>query len=268
MKRIIRNKFKEVFPKRNCFTLVRPVNDEKLLRNIEEVDYEDLRKEFRVELSKFLHFIQVKSAVKKVQGKSLNGKSFCLFLRHIVDCLNSDSFPGISTVDERLCKYQRKQVIKKALSSFKEQTQNSLIRETPMSETMLGEKLEEIRVNVMTGMQTEWVKGDQWVQAVKEWRNKIKPIEMEIFEENLEKSREVNTGIVSEVIEQFRKAIQEISKELEVIEPKIEDLGGSGDDLNSIMEQSRQSIVNINHSRIKRKFTRTGSNKDKMVITT
>jgi hypothetical protein len=265
MKRIIRNKFKEVFPKRNCFTLVRPVNDEKLLRNIEDIEYEDLRKEFRVELSKFLSFIQMKSEVKKVQGKSLNGKTFCLFVRHIVDCLNSDSFPGISTVNERLSKYQRKQVVKRAISAFNERRE-PLVQELPMSETVLGERLEEVRLEVMTGMQTEWIQGEEWILAVKEWKSKIKPMEIDIFEENMEKSREINAGLVTEVIERFRKSMQEISKELEVIEPRIEDLGGSSgndDDLNNILEQSRQSIINI--SRMKKKMTRTMSIREKMV---
>lgn len=266
MKRIIRNKFKQVFPKRNCHTLVRPVNDEKLLRNIESIDYEDLRKEFRIELSRLLSSIQMESQVKKVRGKALNGKTFALFLRHISDCLNSDSFPGISTVDERLSKYERKQVVKKAVLLFSNETE-ALSQDFPMSETMLGEKLEDIRLEIMTGMQTQWIIGKEWIAAVMEFKKKINPLERELFEENLDKSRETNTGIMTEIIEEFRVVIQDISKELEYIEPKIEDLGYSmkDEDLGSIMEQSRQSVMNMSQSRYKRRLTKSSSMREKMV---
>ena len=266
MKRIIREKFKQVFPKRNCHTLVRPVNDEKKLRNIEDIEYEELRKEFRVELSRLLESIQGESQVKKVRGKALNGKTFSLFLRHIADCLNSDSFPGISTVDERLSKYERKQVVKKALYKFSNEVE-SISKEFPLSETVLGEKLEDIRLEIMTEMQTQWIVGKEWKTAVMEFKKKIIPLERELFEENLGKSREENTGLVSEVIEDFRIVVQEISKELESIEPKIEDLGYSvrDEDLGSILEHSRQSVVNMNQSRYKRRLTKTSSLREKMV---
>lgn len=267
MKRVIRSKFKQVFPRRNCFTLVRPVNDEKLLRRIEEVDYEDLRREFRVELSKLLHFIGSRSAVKKVRGKSLNGKSFCLFLRHIVDSLNSDSFPGISTVDERLRKHQRKQVVKRAQAQFTKLVEK-MGNDLPMNESSLGEQLEEVRLQVIGGMQSQWVTGAEWKKAVQELRDKVRPDERKLFEDNMESSRQLNSRIVGEVIEEFQKEVQRLSAELEAIEPKIEDLGiGSGkdEDLESILEQSRLSVVNANPSFLKRRLTRTGSGRERMV---
>ncbi len=47
MKNKIRKKIKQIFTKRDCFTLVRPINDEELLRNVEKIPYEDLRDKFK-----------------------------------------------------------------------------------------------------------------------------------------------------------------------------------------------------------------------------
>ena len=266
MKTVIRTKFKEVFPKRNCVTLVRPVNDEKLLRNIEEVAFCELREEFRGELASLLDTIRTQSKVKRVKGRGLDGTSFGLFLKQIAESLNSDSFPGISTVSERLGKFQRKQVVKAAVGKFKERVLE-IGKNLPMEESVLGEKLEEIRIELMTEMQTEWVRGGEWREAVEDFKKRVRPFERELFEDNLDKSREINAGVVSEVLEKFRCEVQMISKELDMIEPKVEDLESleeEEDEAEEIREQSRLSLKGVGKKYFRR-ATRSGSLKEKMV---
>jgi hypothetical protein len=268
MKRAIRNIFKEVFPKRNCVTLVRPVNDERLLRNIEDLDYDQLRVEFREELGSLLGMIKSQSRVKQVRGKNLTGASFCLFVKHVADCLNSDSFPGLSTINERLCKYERKQAVKKALQQFIELT-SEMEEQFPMHESGLGEELEEIRLEVMMNMQSQWIQGNEWKEAVKELKKKLAQVERGLFEKNLSKSREVNTQLLSDIIEKYRKVVQEISRQVDVIEPQVEDLetlDEEDEDVNDIMRQSRASLVGIKDPRIQRSFSRKSSYRQKLVF--
>jgi Guanylate-binding protein, N-terminal domain len=47
-KQAVRLCIREYFRERDCFTLPRPINDEKLLRNIEEVNYEHLKEPFKI----------------------------------------------------------------------------------------------------------------------------------------------------------------------------------------------------------------------------
>lgn len=265
MKCVVRRKFREVFPRRNCFTLVRPVHDEKLLRNIEDVPYEDLRREFRVQLSDLLRFVGQRAPVKTLRGKPLNGKAFCLFLRQLVDSLNSDSFPGISTVNERLARHQRKAVVQRAqaqLAGRLEQMREDL----PTSEADLGERLEEARLEAMAEMQSQWVCGNEWRAAVSELRKLARPLETALFEENMDKSRALCSSAAAEAIEAFRAEVARTATELEQIEPRVEDWGSSSaGDLESIREQSRQSVVDAQKGGLKRRLSRKGSLGGKVV---
>lgn len=266
-KRVIRNLFKQVFPKRNCFTLVRPVNDERLLRNIEDLGFSQLRVEFREELGYLLEMIRSQSQVKRIKGKSLNGPAFCLFLQHVADCLNSDSFPGLSTVNERLCQFERNQVVKKAMETFSGILE-SVKGEFPMDKDALTEQIEAARLDVLCDMQTQWIKGAEWKLAVKEFQKKADPVERELSDENFEVSREFNTALIAEIVGKFREAVQAISREVEGIEPQVEDLEvmhEEDEDIDQIMRQSRQSLVGLKHARMQRSFSRKGSLRARLV---
>ena len=51
----IRAKIKNFFKKRSCNCIVRPINDEKKLANIEKQDWNDLRPEFISEVDKLVN---------------------------------------------------------------------------------------------------------------------------------------------------------------------------------------------------------------------
>lgn len=61
---------------RDCFTLVRPVFDEALLRQIDKVPYHELRKEFRSQMDNLVRDVLGKCQPKVIGTAALNGRHF------------------------------------------------------------------------------------------------------------------------------------------------------------------------------------------------
>lgn len=69
LKNRIRRLIKMFFPERDCCALVRPVEDEKILRKLQEIDDEEFRPEFTHQMLNLR-----KKLFKKIKAKSLNSQ--------------------------------------------------------------------------------------------------------------------------------------------------------------------------------------------------
>lgn len=244
-KSLVRRSFKEVFPMRNCFTLVRPVNDENQLRNIENIPFESLRIEFREELSKLLSFIKHKATTKMVEGHALNGKSFVEFIRQIAHSLNQDSFPEISTVADRVGVFERKRILNKLMRTYAKKTK-SLYEALPQSETGLSEKLEIWKLEALAQAQSPWLKGSALKELYKNAMKAFLQFDKELYIKNVEKSTEQCDNLAKEVLLDFEKKVQALKKNLSEIEISIDDLNqGPLDNENDfIKSMTRKSLLN------------------------
>lgn len=97
--REVRQSLLHFFPERSCVTLVTPIIDEAKLQKLEEVPYEQLRPEFRVQFEELRgHVIKLaRNRPKAVGGTFLSCVSFVALLRRLVDALNSDMAISIKT---------------------------------------------------------------------------------------------------------------------------------------------------------------------------
>lgn len=64
----IRNSVTGFFKERNCVTLVRPVNKENLLRKLKDLNWDDLRENFREACSKFINTVKTETKCKQIRG--------------------------------------------------------------------------------------------------------------------------------------------------------------------------------------------------------
>lgn len=98
----MRKAFTEFFKDRGCLFFVRPVNDEKKLRSIEKLEFEDLRSEFRKAINIFKERVHNKLKPKKYNGKVLTGKSFANLIKEILENFNSNKIPHVKDSIERI----------------------------------------------------------------------------------------------------------------------------------------------------------------------
>ena len=113
----IRNIIKAYFPEKDCFVMVRPIESEEDLQNLQNIPDEKLRKEF-VEQSKiFKNKVMKKVKPKIFKKKELNGSMLLEFIQDILNSINSGSIPVIENswkyVIQNICNKNSKEMINK-----------------------------------------------------------------------------------------------------------------------------------------------------------
>ena len=96
-KNSIRDSIRGLFPERECFPLVRPVNDEKQLRALDSVPKSQLRPEFQKGLDDLIKMLFARCRPKMVGTDVLNGPALAGMAKQYVAAINGGAVPAIAT---------------------------------------------------------------------------------------------------------------------------------------------------------------------------
>ena len=91
----VRKLIKTYFPERDCFTLVRPIESEKDLQNLEYLPDDELRTEFLEQAQLFRDKVMNITTPKTFHKKLLSGAMLIELVENILDTINSGSIPII-----------------------------------------------------------------------------------------------------------------------------------------------------------------------------
>ena len=162
----IRKILKDYFRERDCYTFVRPINKDKKLRNIQEVAFEELRPDFKEQVSNFVSQVLNNVRVKMLDGVTVTGKSLSMLLEQYIDAINRDAVPTISTAWERTIDIQIKEAYRAANSLYKKLVKN-IRSDLPKEDSDLRASEQEVRkaglkiiekVPVISGLKEEILK--------------------------------------------------------------------------------------------------------------
>ena len=90
-KQQIKASLKQYFRDRDCFTLVRPIHDEKKLQNASKLESYEIRPEFRNQIEKLKQKILDTVAPKELGGRMLNGRMFISLCENYCNAINDGS---------------------------------------------------------------------------------------------------------------------------------------------------------------------------------
>ncbi|EGZ22675.1 hypothetical protein PHYSODRAFT_350945 [Phytophthora sojae] len=124
----IRSLLSTFFPSRDCVTMVRPLSDEALLRELIRQPYESLRPEFREQMGVLKNKLALLLKPKTMMSKVLNGAMLLSLTENYVAAFNSGSSPVITSVWDRVLESQCDQALESAKQVF-ETTMNDAIAE-------------------------------------------------------------------------------------------------------------------------------------------
>ncbi|BBH00927.1 Guanylate-binding family protein, partial [Prunus dulcis] len=96
-KRDIRASIRALFPDRECFTLVRPLNNEHDLQRLDEIQLDKLRPEFRSGLDALTRFVFERTRPKQVGATMMTGPVLVGITQSYLDALNKGAVPTISS---------------------------------------------------------------------------------------------------------------------------------------------------------------------------
>ena len=91
----IRRLIKQVFPDRDCFTLVRPVEQERQLQSLQAMGDNELRPEFVEQMHLLRSKIFKKVRPKQLNGKQVTGEMLLELASAYVSAINEGSVPNI-----------------------------------------------------------------------------------------------------------------------------------------------------------------------------
>ncbi|GAB2259523.1 hypothetical protein Droror1_Dr00010378 [Drosera rotundifolia] len=104
----IRESIKALFPDRECFTLVRPLNSERELQRLDQIPLEKMRPEFRSGLDSLMRFVFERTRPKQLGATVLNGPMLAGITQSFVDAINNGAVPIITSswqsVEEAECR--------------------------------------------------------------------------------------------------------------------------------------------------------------------
>ncbi|TKY71760.1 Interferon-induced guanylate-binding protein 2 [Spatholobus suberectus] len=141
----IRDSIRALFPDRECFTLVRPLNNENDLQRLDQILLAKLRPEFRSGLDALTKFVFERARPKQVGATMMTGPVLIGITESYLDALNHGAVPTISSswqsVEEAECR--------KAYDSAAEIYMSSFDRTKPPEEVALREAHEKaVRISM------------------------------------------------------------------------------------------------------------------------
>ena len=115
----IRRLLCEFFQQRDCCTMVRPVTNEELLQNLDQVPVDQLRPEFVAEMNNLRSRILGQSPIKTLNGKELDGAALLSLAESYSAAINSGSVPNIGEAWDSLCLNQNIRRMEAVVAGFK-----------------------------------------------------------------------------------------------------------------------------------------------------
>jgi hypothetical protein len=91
----VRSLIRTYFPERDCFTLVRPVEEEKNLQHLQELSDDELRSEFLEQAKIFRNKVHKKVKPKFFHGQFISGSMLIELVQSILDTINTGGIPVI-----------------------------------------------------------------------------------------------------------------------------------------------------------------------------
>ena len=117
IKQCIRTFFKQ----RHCFLFPCPANDKEKLQHLETLKESELEKEFLEVGLDFKNFVYHEAPVKKIEGKSVNGRMFINFCKCYVDAIREGKIPCIESAVAYISKVENAKAMEDAFKIFDEE---------------------------------------------------------------------------------------------------------------------------------------------------
>eukprot|EP00826_Nyctotherus_ovalis_P047029 TRINITY_DN5361_c0_g1_i1.p2 TRINITY_DN5361_c0_g1~~TRINITY_DN5361_c0_g1_i1.p2 ORF type:complete len:468 (-),score=136.33 TRINITY_DN5361_c0_g1_i1:233-1636(-) len=141
----IRGKLTTFFKERDCITLVRPLSDEKALREIDKVPYENLRPEFRAKMELLIRKVYSNIRPKVIDGQPLTGEMFATLLEQYVAAFNGGTVPTIETAWDQVITLELDRVIEESIEQYKRKVAELSLDRLPMAEEEIKKVDEEAK---------------------------------------------------------------------------------------------------------------------------
>ncbi|CAI2384081.1 unnamed protein product [Moneuplotes crassus] len=200
----IREGITKYFKDRDCYTLIRPLNDEDELAHIEEQDFTSLKPEFQDQMNRVIKKIYSKAKPKIIDGKSLNISMFLALTLEYVDSINHESTPTISTALDRVIYAESHKIMDKIDEDVRAEVDERAKRNRfPMEKDDLDEIMSRVRAKYIERIHQELspiLEVDEILKYQGNFLDTFQRISNEKSDENYTESFILNSSILSQLM--------------------------------------------------------------------
>eukprot|EP00828_Plagiopyla_frontata_P047459 TRINITY_DN8778_c0_g1_i2.p3 TRINITY_DN8778_c0_g1~~TRINITY_DN8778_c0_g1_i2.p3 ORF type:complete len:194 (+),score=48.79 TRINITY_DN8778_c0_g1_i2:273-854(+) len=136
------------FKERSCYCLVRPVEDERQLRNIEELPYDKIRLKFREQLENLINDTYLKLRPKMINHEAIKGTNFADLIFYYVEAINNYAIPSILSTFERVIEKEYNKALEKTISNLNEIINNEIMPSLPIEEEALNKYILNLHIQI------------------------------------------------------------------------------------------------------------------------
>lgn len=122
----VRTLLKHFFRNRDCVTMVRPVEKEADLQNLEGLDDARLRPEFLLQLKKTRKLVLMKTSPKRIKGTVIDGPKLAQLARAYVQAINSGAAPSVDSAWNYILTFENEKKLRQIYS--KARVSRSMVR--------------------------------------------------------------------------------------------------------------------------------------------
>lgn len=144
IRRLIGNYFKE----KDCYTMVRPTEQEKDLQNVQQLEDSHLRPEFLSQMQLLRNKVFKRIRPKQLNGRSLTGLMFVELCQAYTESINAGSVPNIENAWSSLCKNENLRAIKQAVASYESQMDKGMYKDADRKECIEYRQLKQLNKQV------------------------------------------------------------------------------------------------------------------------
>ncbi|KAI9224730.1 guanylate-binding protein [Blastocladiella britannica] len=145
----IRSSIQQYFPDRHCFTLKRPVNDEKMLQHLDDLTESDIRPVFLEQMRSLTEFVYASTLPKQLFGRTLSGDNFAHLAAAYVNAMNSGGVPVIRSAWEAVIAAECERVVATAATEWEKLWTDQVLAKLPLEEDALVDAFYQCHDTVM-----------------------------------------------------------------------------------------------------------------------
>ena len=180
----IRRMLRCFFKDRDCTTVVRPSTQEEDLQNLETMEFEDLRDEFKTQITRLRTKVMKKVKAKTIMsGQKLSGAMFADLVVNYVTAINKGAVPNIENAWTYISKGECQKSMEKSFDIFCEEFTSSFEMHQPLFEYDLKSLFKEAKVSSLVEFDQNAV-GDVAPQYKDDLKTKMKQKYSQVKAEN------------------------------------------------------------------------------------
>ena len=203
----IRKTLKLFFTERECYTLIRTVNEEKKLKLIDKLPTEELRPEFLEQMNTLVTKVFDYVKPKQIQGSFMNGKMYINLIKMYIQAMNSNSLPDVKTSWKIVVETQMEAMFKKSMNYYTDEMERLDLRQFKNYQSLIA-KHNELKAIAIDYLQ-EFANLNIPLSLCLDYYKKLESKLSDEFMNYISRWREVSTlqcnDLSSKLIEEYKK---------------------------------------------------------------